>query len=529
MEDAQKKRLTGAAVIVMSSIIVSRITGFLREALIPNMLTVRYGVDVSDAYNMAFRVTDIMYNMLVGGTIAAALIPVLTGYIQKKQEEEGWKAVSTFINVIFIGMLIACTLGIIFAPQLVPVIAYGFKKESSELTIKLARILFPSVGFMMLAGLTNGVLNSYQRFAAAAYGPSIYNIGGALSLLLLSRYGVEAVTYGVLASAILYFLFQLSFALKNLKYYRLKIYFKNEGFRRLFKLAIPSLLSSSIVQVNVLITAGFVSTFEKGAITAFNMADKIWQMPLGIFAQGIGMAILPAMSAKLAVGELENFKNLLMKGLKNVLLISVPSAVGLIVLNFTIIRTLMQFTKKLDENVISNAANILVFFSIALLSQSVCAIINRAFYANNDTKTPLYIGGGSIVINIILSQILRSTYLGIAGMTLSYSISSAINAILLLVILNKKMNGIYVDKLIKFLIKVVPASVFMGGVLWYVNNILPVNLYPKLIQVSILSFEVMIGAVIYFGIALLMKVEEAAYMRDVMLSRLKKLTKIFSS
>jgi putative peptidoglycan lipid II flippase len=136
----------------MSSIILSRITGFVREMLVPNIMGVGWK---ADAYNIAFIITGLMYDMLVGGAIAAALIPILTGYIEKKDEEEGWKAVGTFINVIFFIMVVVCILGMVFAPQIIPAIAVGYRKgavsqQSLELTVKLMRILFPSVGFLVL-------------------------------------------------------------------------------------------------------------------------------------------------------------------------------------------------------------------------------------------------------------------------------------------------------------------------------------------------------------------------------------------
>lgn len=522
MDNSQKKRLTGAAMIVMSSIIVSRLTGFLREMLVPNMLGVN---DVGDAYNIAFRVTGLMYDLLVGGAIAAALIPILTGYLAKDQEEDGWKAVGTFINVIFIAMTVVCLLGVIFAPQLVPLIAFGFKGEVTKLTIKITRILFPSVAFLMLAGLSNGVLNSYQRFAAASYGPTIYNLGSALSILFLSKRGVESVAYGVMTSAFIYFLFQLSFSLKNLKYFKFKLYLKHPGVKRLFSLAIPSLAASSIVQINVIIIGAFATAFGSGSVTALNMADRTWQLPYGIFAQGIGIAILPTLSAKLALGQIKEFKYLLNKALTSVLLLTIPSGIGFIVLREPIIRTIFKFSSKFKEDAVLTAGSILMFFSIALLTQSIVAIMNRGFYANNDTKTPLYVGISTVLVNYGLSfMFFKTTSLGVSGMALSYSLTSTLNAILLLILLNKKMGGINLGSLFIFLGKVIPASFAMGIVLYFVN-LIHVDLSSKIIQLGYLASEVILGLLVFSVIVLLMRVEEAKSIYDSVIGRVKKLVK----
>lgn len=473
MEINNKRHLVNAAIIVMSATVFSRITGFLREILIPNMLTVKYGASVSDAFVQAFRTTDPIYNMLLGGAMSAALIPFLAGSLSKGKEEEGWKAASTFFNVLTIAMAFACMLGIIFAPQLVPILAPGFKAETAKLTVRLARILFPSVGFLMLAGMCNGVLNSYQRFAASVYGPVVYNLGGILSIFLLSNYGVETVTYGVMCSSFIYFLVQLSFTIKNMKFYRPVIYLADSGFRRLLGTAVPSLLSSSIIQINTLITSIYVTFFGVGSATALNMADRLWQLPLGIFAQSMGIALLPTLSAKAATGDKKEFENVLFNGMKTILFATIPSSVGFIVLNTTIISSIFKLRKNIDPSIFTKSGQILTFFAIALLAQSVINMINRAFYAHNDTKTTLYVGASTILFNIALSTILKNTGLGVAGMSLAYSSTSVINMILLLFLFKRKIEGISYKKLASFIFQSVPSALIMGVAIYFLNEILP--------------------------------------------------------
>lgn len=234
----KKKRLAGAAMIVMTSMIISRITGAVRDTLIANL-----GAGKGDILVTAFTATNVMYNLLVGGAIAAALIPVLSGYIVKDDEKEGWKAIGTFINVTFISSIIFCIFGMIFTRQLVSVLGTDFPEEKISLTIRLTRILFPSVGLLMLAGLTNGILYSYKRFSSAAFGPVIYNLGTIVSLLIFRKASLENIAIGICCSSFIYFIFQLSFAIKDARFYRFKIFFTDPGFQRLLKLAIPSLIA----------------------------------------------------------------------------------------------------------------------------------------------------------------------------------------------------------------------------------------------------------------------------------------------
>lgn len=528
MEQVQRKKLISAAAIVMTSMVLSRITGFLRSALIPNTMTKMN----SDALFAAFKMTDIMYNLLIGGAIAAALIPILSGYIVKRDEEEGWKAVGTFINVTFVLMVFVSVLGVIFAPFIINITAPWLDPSTKTLAVKLARILFPSVSFIMLAGLCNGVLNSYQRFAAAAYGPSIYNTGTVLSIILLKGFGVQGIVVGIMCSAFIYFIFQLSFAIKNMGYYSFKIYLKHPGFIRLIKLAIPSLAASSITQVNAVISQVYTSRFKSGSITSFSNANDTWQLPFGIFAMGLGTAILPTMSEKLALGEMNAFKSIMSKGFKIVLLLVIPSGAALIVLRREVISAIFKWSRHYDISRIVQTSNILTYFSIALLSASILAILNRAFYANNDTKTPLYVGTITIILNAFLCYLFyETTNLEVAGMSFAYSIASMVNMIALIIIMNKKVNGIDIPKLLKYALKVLAAAAAMGAVLFIMQKIIPINsmrvfsIKNKLFELMALGIEIVVGLGIYFSIVVALRLEEAVFAYKTIVPRLLKFIK----
>lgn len=524
---SNSRKITGAAIIVMSALVVSRITGYLRTILINNLLTAKQ----SDALLAAFRTTDLMYNLLIGGAISAALIPILSGYLAKDEEKEGWKAVGTFINVIFLLMVVISTLGVIFAPWVVSMTASGLKGDVRESTIQLTRILFPSVSFMMLAGMTNGVLNSYKRFSAAAYGPSIYNLGAALAVFIFSRYGVQYVAMGILMSAVMYFIIQFSFAFQNFKYYRPKIQWENSGFRRLFLLAIPSLAASAVAQINILISQNFISLFTKeGNITAYNNANDIWQLPYGIFAMGLGTALLPTLSEKLALKKVDEFKDILNKGFKTILYLMIPSTIAFLVLAQPVISVVYKWSLKIGQTRITTAAAILILFTAAMIAQSMLALLNRAFYASNDTKTPMYIGIISIALNFVFCSLFyRFTDLGPAGMSLSYSIQSLVNMSAMMYIISKRMHGMGWKELARYSGKLLAAAVIMGGLLFAANYLIPVDftqdfsMKTKLVEIIVLGVEIVIGAVVYFGCTMLLKVDEAIAFKNKLVAVVEKL------
>ena len=268
------KKLTGAAGIVMLGTLLSRITGFLRTLLIStNMLPQGY----SDEFLMAFTLPDLVYDLLAGGAIAAALIPVLSAYLIKGKEKTGWKAVSTFMNVSVIFLVALEVIFFIFTDVLLEIMAPGYSRGASgdtELIIRLTRILLLSAPFMMMAGQFNGILNAYQRFVVAAFGPVIYNVCTVLSIAVFGAESAELTAWGVVAGAVVFFLIQFGATKKHFHNYQPRLYLKSHAFRQLLKLAVPSLISSSILEINLLISKGYATYYDEGMLTLLNNANR---------------------------------------------------------------------------------------------------------------------------------------------------------------------------------------------------------------------------------------------------------------
>ena len=506
MKKESNLSLSKSVIIVVLSIVVSRATGFLKEMLVPNTLGV--GV-IGDAYNVSIMVPEILYNLLIGGAIASALIPVLTYYLENKKEKEGWKAISSFMNAAFVVMIFLCILGMIFTEQFVRLIAVSYGNERIDqlgLTVTLTRIMFPSFIFLMLSGICNGVLNTYKRFALSTLGPAIYNVFCALSLLLLSPYGVETVAYGVLTSSFIYFVCQLVFCFKHFRLYTPIINLKNEGFNKLIKLAVPSLLTSSIIQINVVIALQFVSFFTAGSITAFRMADRMWQLPYGIVAQGIGIAILPSLAAMASKNNMIKFKDILVKALFSIIIISAPIAIVITLSGNTLLDVAFRITDKINAGDIALTAQIFSFFAIALIFQSLVTVLNRAFYAVNNTKTPLLTGFISIIFNVVLGFYLKGI-LGIGGIALAYSIASIINAGLLFYYLNRDIINLDLNKIVIFISKTIISSIICGITLYVINKLFVINNLSKLLKLFYLSIQMAVTITVYLMSMYFLKID----------------------
>ena len=228
MGRVQEKSLSGTAALVMFATLISRITGFLRTVLIKNIMSPQ---GYSDEFLVAFSLPDLTFELLVGGAIAAAIIPILSSCISKDEENNGWKAVGTFINITVAAFVLLSIIFYIFTPAFVKLVAVGYepKTEQFDQVVKLTRILLPSSLFMILAGQCNGILNAYNRFAAASFGPVIYNLCVMFSIILFGAKSVELTTLGVMISLSSTFI-QFAFTFKHFKLYRPKLYIRNETF-----------------------------------------------------------------------------------------------------------------------------------------------------------------------------------------------------------------------------------------------------------------------------------------------------------
>jgi len=532
---SNKASFRSTATMIMLSVMLSRVLGFFRTALIP----ARMGgfSDVADAYNAAFQIPDLMYGLLVGGAIAASLIPMLTGYVEKGREKEGWKVVGTYINVMMIVMFFLVILGVIFAPQLMQLIAKGFRNsppEKMELAVRLTRILMPISFFMMLSGFCNGIMNSYSRFAVAAFGPCVYNLATVISILLFSNsnaaenYGADKVVLGIVICSILYFLLQFAYTVRHLKYYRPQLETKHVDFRKMINLALPTLLTSAFIQINYIVSKYFASFFEKGSFSALEVAGKTWQMPLGIIAQAVGVAILPSLSALYAFKKFGELEDKLNSALRFVLFLAVPSAMGLAIISKPTIQLLFNWGELTETGVIL-AGSMLTFYSVSVVTQSVNTIMNRAYYSTKNSVLPLIAGSIGIVVNFGLAYLItRITDIGAAGVALAYSIASVFITVTLLLLFKKRLKGFRFISSPGFILKTIGSVIVMGFVVFISDRLAMPALFGKTIfeisklnQVFWILLDISAGIIAYGLVAYTLKIDEMRQITQGVLGKLK--------
>ena len=497
-------RATGILVITS---FLSRILGYIRDIVITSTFGLGYK---TDAYYAAFTIPDMIYYCLVGGALSSAFIPVFSSYIAKKEDEDGYIMASTILNLVALVAAALCVIGVIFAPELVNLLVQ-FEGVSYTLTVLLTRIMFAQSFFMCLTGISQGILQSYKHFSSPALGAVLYNITIILVGLLLARLfhlGIMGFSIGVVCGAIVNLAVQLP-AMKRFKFrYKPVLELKHDGVKQFFKLLLPVLLGLSMNELNLLANQYFGSGLGESVLSALKNAQRIMQLPVGIFGSAIGLSIFPTMSEHYANGNIREYKNDLSMSLRTVIFITLPSAVGLIAVRIPVIRAMYLQGNFTTDNV-NQVANLLMFYCIGIVGYSAQQILNRGFYSVQDTKTPVKINIFILLLNILLSFIFVQFW-GASGLAFAYSLSGTISMLLLFFFLRKKIGGINGKKILESIGKTCLAALVMFAVIFLLNSLLEkvMPLGRKLFQLLEVVIEAGVGAGVFLLAAGLMKMDE---------------------
>ncbi|MBZ4688241.1 MAG: putative peptidoglycan lipid flippase [Clostridia bacterium] len=503
--------------IVVLMNLISRILGFVRDAIIAK----EFGASgATDAYLVAYTLPYALQAVL-GMAFVSVIVPVITSYIVKDQVDEAWKAGSIILNWTFIILTVITALGLLFAPGLVAAIAPGFSPEQKLLTTRLTRIIFPSIIFMGSGMLLTGFLNARGIFGIPAFAPGLTNIIIILAVLFLGeRYRIEGLAAGTLAGFIGFFLLQIP-SLKKVGFkYFFSLNSKHPAVKKVAITVIPVTLSVAVNQAYLAVNRIFASGLQNGSITALDFAYRLMALPLGIFVMAVATAIYPELSRYAARGSHQELADSLLKGLKMVTLVSVPAAIGLIVLRFPLVKFVFErgaFTTRATEM----TAEALLFFAVGLLGAGANLIITRAYYALDKVKVPFLVGLASVLVNVVLSFIFLPL-LGHGGLALANSFAALTSVILLLVIFKSHYPVFTPGDLIISLFKITIASGIMGVIVWNVIPIFDTLLGDTFLALAIqLVLLAVCGAIIFAIIAYVFKVEELQEIMEIVLKKLK--------
>ena len=509
-----KHKIAKYAGIVIIATIFCRILGLGREIVISN----KFGAGIeTDAFFIAFMIPNLLRSFLGEGALNSAFIPIFAEYLTNHDRKKAEYFASNVINILIIILIIVVILGIWGAPLLINIIAIGFKSNmyKYQLAISLTRIIFPYIGFVAVAALFMGILNSYDHFLVPALAPSMLNISVIVFALTLSyKYGIYSIAWGVILGGIGQALIQTPVLARKKIKYSFVVDFNDPGVKKLLKLLLPAMIGLAITQINVIVDRTIASTLIDGSISALYYSNRLVQFPLGAFGIAISIAIFPTLAKQTAKNDIAEFKKSLLFGLKMLLFITIPSAMGLIVLKDPLIRLIYEHG--IFSRVATNmTASALLYYSIGLFAYACVRLTTMSFYALKDTKTPVKIGIFIVFINIALDLILVK-YLAHSGLALATSVAAILNLIVLLKVLQDKIGDFGLKSHLSFLAKIIISSIFLGVICILVSNyfgkVLDLNYkYNQIIQVIASIFS---GGLVYFISSYMLGVEEVRNLKQ---------------
>ena len=520
MGKIEKSFVFRAAFLLMVVQVLSRVLGYARDVVLMNLFGQSY---MTDAFNVAFTIPDFIYNVLVGGAIASAFIPVFSSYLATDQSEKAWRTSSIFSSWAMTIMIVLVVLAFIFTYPLLGLLT-SYDAEAMHLPVVLTRITLIQALFMALSAIATGILQSYQHFTWPALGTLLYNVFILLCGILLVQpieniwpgYGIASFSVGVVIGALATLVVQIKPLIKVGFNYHPCFDVHDEGLRQMVKLLIPVLIGLSVAQINVLVTQYLATGITDGVYTALRTANRFMQLPLGLFAVSISIAIFPTMTAQAAQKDYGELKKSMSLALRTSLFVIVPSTIGMIVLREPIIRLMFEFSGRFTAADTYICAQALFWYCLGLPGYAATNALIRVYYALQDTKTPIAVSIVAIVLNAVLSFILINPLQHI-GLALAYSISGWAQCGLLVIFLRRRLGDLGGRGILSSLTRTTLASLAMGLAVWAVAALCgnTLGIEDKLAQLVQVGASIAVGVGLFGALTWVMKMEEIHIVLDI--------------
>ena len=514
---APAENVVRSAGIVSAAVAMSRATGLIREIVMARLFGAGF---IYDAFLLGFRIPNLTRDLFAEGALSSAFVPLFSQTLAQRGRREA-AILSNLVGTALILIVGAfCVLGVIFSPALVNLLAEGFHRVPGkfELAVHMTRVMFPFLLLVALAAQAMGVLNACNRFAVPALASTFFNLGSVSFGLLLGYVaapwlGIEPIT-GMAIGVVLGGALQLAWQVPSLRAegfsFRPSFDWSHPGLRKIIALMGPAILGNAAVQINVMVNTNFASRIPgNGPVSWLGYAFRFMQLPLGLFGVAIASATLPSISRSAGAGNFEEFRRTLSRSLGMVFLLTLPSSIGLIVLGETMIGAIYQ-GGKFHAFDTQQTALALSCYAIGLAGYSALKVLNPAFYALHDARTPMIISLISIAVNYVTASLLLDrTGLGHAGLALTTSAVAIFGAVALFAILRPRIGGIYGRELAASIVKITAASAVMGAAVWLsshgIRHWLGVN---RLARLADLAVSIPFGLVIFYGSCRLLRVSE---------------------
>lgn len=515
------KKLVGGAIYIVIFSLIGKVLGFLRESFI----AARFGATLElDAFSLS-QSAIAMIASIITAAIATTFIPMLQKVESELGEEKKLYFTSNMIAIVSVLSLIATAIVVLIAPQISFLFTFDKSYEGFDLITNLIVLSAPSIIFSALTGIFMGYLQYEGSFAVVGAIAIPLNLVNIFYLLFFSKdLGIKGLTVAGVIAVLMQVVFLIPSAIK--KGYRPKLVFdlKDKYVLNAVVLSLPVFVSSSIDNINSIINRSIALRMKEGSVSVLSYANRLNIMIIGIFITAITAVIFPVMSRAFGSNNIKEGKKVVYESIKLVLLLTIPAAIGMFIMARPIVEIAFLHGKFTMQNAVDTTLT-LRCYSLSLVSLSLISVLNRAFYALSDTKTPFIVGIFNVIMNISINLLVAKNF-GTEGLAASVSISTSITSVILFIILRKKLGRLGTKSYIKTFIKSIMASFTMGVFCLIYFEIEKLNILSSTFsKFIILSIVVFIAVIIYVITLYFLGVKEVVDLKNILNRKLKKLRK----
>lgn len=519
--NSQQNTVLSAATLIMIMIVASRVLGLVRQRVLANYFAPS---DLS-LFFAAFRLPDSIFEILVFGTFSSAFIPVFTKAI-REGKSRAWQIAGRVVTIGILAFGVMAIMMGIWAPQIYSIIAPGYGEGETQQIAMLARVLFAAQGFFVVSYVLTGVLESLRRFLVPALAPIFYNIGIILGTIILTPYlGLMAPAVGVVIGAFAHFAIQFPLS-RKLGFRFIWDLKPDPGVKKVGQLALPRIIDLAFDQIGKTTELFLSSIISQAAYTYYIFANTLQLLPVTLIGTSLAKAVLPMLSR--ADGDTNEFRRILHVGIFQAIFLTLPLSAALIVLRIPIVR-LVYGTKIFDWDATVQTGMVLSVYAIAIVAQTLMSILSRAFFALHDTRTPVkisFIGLGLLVVGDFV--LIKGFGLPVWALAASFAFSVYVEAVILLILINKRIGLILNKNFWSHIVKISAATAFSGGVMFFLIKffdkwywlkqttsipfekfVLDTSYSLNVLILTVMSF--LIGMVVYMALSFLFNIEEARY------------------
>lgn len=499
----------------------------------------RFGVGAAwGTFNAANQLPEQLFNLLAGGALAYAFIPVFGGFLTHDDRSGAYKLASNVLNTVFLAVALFSILVFLFAPWIVAhLVAPGFASPFVDMsdplnalhtfyhpdlvmqTAALMRILLLSLLIFSISGLVGGILHTNQHFLSPTLAPIMYDVGNVFGILVLARFfGIYGAAMGAVIGAGLHLLIQVPGLIKVKAHWYPILNWRDPALRQVIQLMIPRAIGLGLLNFNLLIAIRIASDYSAGSVAIFNRGWGLMQLPETIIGTAMGIVIFPTLATLSAAGDLRGKRAAMSGALRFILIAAIPAAVVMAVAGRQLVGILEGGA--FDAEGVNNVFRVLQFFALGIVTHSAVEVVARSFYADKDTITPMFVAILTATVNLLLAfSLSRPNILGVPGLALANSLAVGVELSVLLLILRRRWQGIDEGILLATTLKALLAAAVMGIVMAVAASVLSHLGSGRIMSFFQAGVEVGIGGLVYLGVALVLRVDEVRQLPQLILRR----------